>query len=164
MVQGASADVGDAVARVARRLDEAGMPGRVRRLTASARTAADAAQALGCAVGAIANSLVFDADGEPVLVIASGAHRVDTDLVAELLDAGSVRRAPPDQVRRATGFVIGGVAPVAHPAPMRTLLDATLAAYDTVWASAGHPHAVFSAAFDELQRLTGAPVVVVARD
>ena len=152
----------DGVTRVEAVLRQAGMHGRVRRLEASARTAADAAAALDCPVGAIASSLVFEGDGQPVLVVASGAHRVDTERVAALVGARAVRRASLELVRRATGFAAGGVAPVGHPAPLRTVLDATLASHERLWASAGHPHAVFFATFDELRTLTGAPVADVA--
>ncbi len=153
----------DGVARVERVLAAAGWSGRVRRLSASARTAAEAAEALGCPVGAIASSLVFVADGQPLLVLASGAHRVDTLRVARLVDADSVTRAPAKLVREVTGFAIGGVAPVGHLVPLRGLLDVTLRSYDVVWASAGHPHAVFSATFDELKALTGAQAADVAQ-
>ena len=131
------------------------MPGTVRVLDEPAPTAAAAAAQLGCEVGAIANSLVFDADGAPLLVMTSGAHRVDTSLVAALVGAAAVGRADARSVRAWTGQVIGGVAPVGHPAPIRTLVDAWLAKYDVVWAAAGHPHAVFPTSFDELLRITG---------
>ena len=131
------------------------MPGEVRVLPESAPTAAAAAAQLGCEVGAIANSLVFDADGAPLLVLTSGAHRVDTSRVAALVGAAAVGRADARSVRAWTGQVIGGVAPVGHPAPIRTLVDAWLAKYDVVWAAAGHPHAVFPTSFDELLRITG---------
>src|SRR5215212_10715600 len=119
----------------------------VRFLDASARTAAQAAEQLGVTPGQIANSLVFVArDGgraEPVLVLASGGHRVDTAKVAALLGAERVERADPETVRAASGVAIGGVSPVGHPRPLRTLVDTALEAYDAVWASAGHPRAVF---------------------
>lgn len=138
-----------------------GATGTVRVLDDAARTAAEAAAALGCEVGAIANSLVFTADEEPLLVLTSGAHRVDTAAVAALLGVQRVRRADPDTVRRATGQVIGGVAPVGHPSPLRTLVDRALAAHAQVWAAAGHAHAVFPTTFDELLRLTdGTPAEV----
>jgi prolyl-tRNA editing enzyme YbaK/EbsC (Cys-tRNA(Pro) deacylase) len=142
------------VVRVAEILRAAGASGVPVQLEDSARTAAEAAAALGCDVGAIASSLVFTADGEPLLVMTSGAHRVDTELVGQLLGA-KIRRADADVVRTATGYAIGGVAPVGHPAPLRTLVDETLAQYDVVWAAAGHPHAVFPTTFDELVRITG---------
>jgi len=136
-------------------LRELGVPGEVRVLPDPAPTAAAAAAQLGCEVGAIANSLVFDADGAPLLVLTSGAHRVDTSRVAALVGAAAVGRADARSVRAWTGQVIGGVAPVGHPAPIRTLVDAWLAKYDVVWAAAGHPHAVFPTSFDELLRITG---------
>jgi prolyl-tRNA editing enzyme YbaK/EbsC (Cys-tRNA(Pro) deacylase) len=102
---------------VAAALALAGATGEVRELADSARTAAQAAAALGCTVGAIANSLVFMADEHPVLILTSGAHRVDTAHVAGQLGVGAVRRATPEQVRAATGQPIGGVAPVGHPRP-----------------------------------------------
>ena len=151
------------LARVERVLSAAALSSRSRHLSASARTAAEAAQALGCPVGAIASSLVFVADGEPLLVLASGAHRVDTVRVADVVGAASVVRAPAGLVREVTGFAIGGVAPVGHLVPLRALLDVTLGSYDVVWASAGHPHAVFWATFDELQALTGAQPAQVAQ-
>jgi prolyl-tRNA editing enzyme YbaK/EbsC (Cys-tRNA(Pro) deacylase) len=136
-------------------LRELGVPGTVRLLPESARTAAAAAEQLGCDVGAIANSLVFAADGAPLLVMTSGAHRVDTSLVAERVGASAVSRADARSVREWTGQVIGGVGPVGHPAPIRTLVDVWLAKYDLVWAAAGHPHAVFPTSYEELVRITG---------
>ena len=105
--------------------------------------------------GAIANSLVFNADGAPLLVLTSGAHRVDTGTVAALLGAASVKRADPDFVRAHTGQPIGGVAPVGHPSKIRTLVDVWLGRYKVVWAAAGHPHTVFPTSFSELARITG---------
>jgi len=150
------------VSHVVSALRAAGASGEVRVLDESARTAAEAAAALGCEVGAIANSLVFTADGEPLLVMTSGAHRVDTGAVAALLGVQRVTRADPDTVRAATGQVIGGVAPLGHPAPLRTLVDTALQAYEQVWAAAGHPHAVFPTSYDELLRLTGGRPAAVA--
>jgi prolyl-tRNA editing enzyme YbaK/EbsC (Cys-tRNA(Pro) deacylase) len=141
--------------RFASVLRELGVPGEVRVLPESAPTAAAAAAQLGCEIGAIANSLVFDADGAPLLVMTSGAHRVDTSRVAALIGAAKVGRADAQSVRAWTGQVIGGVAPVGHPVPIRTLVDGWLAKYDVVWAAAGHPHAVFPTSFDELLRITG---------
>lgn len=149
------------VERFADLLRSAGGTGEVRELTDSARTAADAAAALGCDVGAIASSLVFEVDGEPLLVMTSGAHRVDTSVVAGVLAADEVRRAGADTVRAATGYAIGGVAPIGHPAPLRTLVDTALQQHPTLWAAAGHPHAVFSTTYDELLRLTGGQPAVV---
>ena len=118
-------------------------------------TAAAAAAALGVEVGQIANSLIFDADGAPLLVLTSGAHRVDTGKVAALIGVQKIRRASPEFVRAATGQSIGGVAPVGHPAPLRTLVDRALAQYDEIWAAGGIPHAVFVTTFDELVKVTG---------
>ncbi len=127
----------------------------------SVHTAQLAAEALGCEVGAIANSLLFtvptaDGDGDPLLLLTSGAHRVDTAKVAAELGIAEIRRAKPDFVRRHTGQVIGGVSPFDHPTPVRTYLDPWLRRYDEIWAAAGHPAAVFSSTFEELQQLTGA--------
>ncbi|MFE7559339.1 YbaK/EbsC family protein [Kitasatospora sp. NPDC057500] len=140
---------------VADALAAAGLPGEIRVLPDSARTAAEAAAALGCEVGAIANSLVFVCDGAPLLVMTSGAHRVDTDHLARVLGTGPVTRASAAQVREATGQAIGGVAPVGHPAPLRTVVDTDLAGYDLLWAAAGHPHTVVPMTYDELLKLTG---------
>jgi prolyl-tRNA editing enzyme YbaK/EbsC (Cys-tRNA(Pro) deacylase) len=129
--------------------------GEVRELPEPAPTAAAAAKQLGCEVGAIANSLVFAADGAPLLVMTSGAHRVDTARAAALAGASVVARADARSVREWTGQAIGGVGPVGHPAPIRTLVDTWLAKYDVVWAAAGHPHTVFPTSFDELLRITG---------
>jgi prolyl-tRNA editing enzyme YbaK/EbsC (Cys-tRNA(Pro) deacylase) len=136
-------------------LRERGVTGQVTELPEAAATAATAAAQLGCEVGAIANSLVFSADGAPLLVLTSGAHRVDTGKVAVLAGATRVRRADPEFVREATGQVIGGVAPVGHPSPLRTLVDQWLGRHDVVWAAAGHAHTVFPTSFAELVRITG---------
>lgn len=132
-----------------------GVAGEVRAFTEAVPTAAAAAAQLGCEVGAIANSLVFAADGEPLLVMTSGAHRVDTARVAKALGTSAVDRADAKSVRAWTGQVIGGVGPVGHPAPIRTLVDRWLARHEVVWAAAGHPHTVFPTSFDELLRITG---------
>jgi prolyl-tRNA editing enzyme YbaK/EbsC (Cys-tRNA(Pro) deacylase) len=132
-----------------------GVGGEVRMLPESAKTAALAAAQIGCEVGAIANSLVFSADGAPLLVMTSGAHRVGTARVAALVGAGSVDRADARSVREWTGQAIGGVAPVGHPQPLRTLVDTWLEKYDQIWAAAGHPHTVFPTSYAELLRITG---------
>jgi len=155
------------VARVVETLTAAGWRGEVRMIDDGARTAAEAAAGLGCDVGAIASSLVFtagSADGarEPLLVLTSGAHRVDTGAVAALLGVDRVERAPAALVREATGYAIGGVAPVGHPRPMRTLVDVDLGRHDVVWAAAGHPHAVFPTTYEQLLRLTGGTPAQVA--
>lgn len=142
------------VERVVAALRAAGASGEVRELPKSARTAALAAEQLGVPVGAIANSLLFAAAGSPLLVMTSGAHRVDTLRVAALLGVPSLDRADPDFVRKHTGQPIGGVAPLGHPAPIGTLVDIALAAYDVVWAAAGHPSAVFPTTYAELLRIT----------
>ena len=131
-----------------------GATGEVRRLDDSARTAKEAADALGIEVGQIASSLVFLADGAPVLVMASGGHRVDTDKLSAVLGGATITKANADDVRNATGFAIGGVAPVGHPEPLRTIVDVALAQYDVVWAAGGHPHFVFPTSYDELLRIT----------
>lgn len=141
--------------RVADALAALGVVKTVRTLPEPAPTAAVAAAQLGCEVGAIANSLVFDADGEPLLVLTSGAHRVDTERIAALTGVRAVRRATPAFVRDATGQPIGGVAPVGHPRPVRTLVDTWLRRHPRVWAAGGHPSTVFPTSFDELLRLTG---------
>lgn len=140
--------------RVTAALEAANIPGRPRRLDSGATTAAAAAALLGCEVGAIANSLIFTADDEVILVMTSGAHRVDTDFFARAIGAGSVGRATAAQVRAATGQPIGGVAPSGHPTPVTTYVDPALAAYPTIWAAAGTPDTVFPLSYDELVRLT----------
>lgn len=142
------------VVAVQNALRAAGAPGEVRILAEVAPTAAAAAEQLGVEVGAIANSLIFDADGAALLILTSGAHRVDTAFVGALLGS-TVTRASPELVRAATGQPIGGVAPVGHPAPVRTLVDTALARYPEVWAAGGVPHAVFPTSYDELVRITG---------
>lgn len=134
----------------------------LRILPEAVTTAVAAAAAVGVEVGQIANSLVFDAGGEPVLVLTSGARRVDTGKVAALLGVPELGRAGKDFVRRATGQVIGGVAPVGHPAPLRTLVDRTLAEFDVVWAAGGVARAVFPTTFDELVTVTGGTPADVA--
>lgn len=165
------------VTRFRRELDARGGTGEVRVLPASVHTAALAAEALGCEVGAIANSLLFavptgrgdaeadapeDPDGAtPLLLLTSGAHRVDTRATAARLGVAALERADADFVRRHTGQVIGGVSPFAHPAPVATYVDPWLARHPVVWAAAGHPAAVFSTTYDELCRMTGAREVDV---
>jgi prolyl-tRNA editing enzyme YbaK/EbsC (Cys-tRNA(Pro) deacylase) len=144
-------------------LERAGLSGRVRILDDAAPTAAAAAALLGVEVGAIANSLIFaTAEDEPLLVLTSGAHRVDTAKVAALVGTAALHRASAEFVYAATGQRIGGVAPVGHPAPIRTILDNDLAAYPEIWAAGGIAHAVFPTTFDELRQLTGAMPADVA--
>jgi prolyl-tRNA editing enzyme YbaK/EbsC (Cys-tRNA(Pro) deacylase) len=142
--------------------DAAGGPSRVRILTEPVHTAAAAAEALGVTVGQIANSLVFDAGGEPLLVLTSGAHRVDTERLATTAGVGRVRRARPEFVREHTGQPIGGVAPLGHRKPVRTLVDRALAAYQEIWAAGGVPQAVFPTTYPELVRITSATPADVA--
>ncbi|MCV2393543.1 YbaK/EbsC family protein [Actinotalea sp. M2MS4P-6] len=149
-----------AVARVRSTLAAAGAGGEVVVLDEHARTAVAAAEQLGVGVAQIANSLVFavpqdDGGRDAVLVLTSGAHRVDTDAVASFLGVARLDRADADLVRERTGFAIGGVAPVGHATPLRTLVDVALAEHDEVWAAAGHPRTVFPTTFDELVRITG---------
>ena len=148
--------------RVAAALASAGLSPEIREFDESTHTARDAAAALGCPVAAIASSLVFMADDAPLLIMTSGAHRVDLDLVARTLGLGEVRRATPEEVRDATGYPIGGVAPVGHPGPVRTLVDDALRDHAVLWASAGTPRAVFSTTYDDLVRITGGDEVTVA--
>jgi prolyl-tRNA editing enzyme YbaK/EbsC (Cys-tRNA(Pro) deacylase) len=137
-------------------LDAKGGTGRIVVLPDSVHTAALAADALGCEVGAIANSLLFDASGSPVLILTSGGHRVDTAKVAAEIGVEKLKRATPEFVREHTGQVIGGVSPIDHPQPVPTYLDRTLAEYPEIWAAAGHPAAVFSSSYDELLAMTDA--------
>ncbi len=142
-------------------LRAAGIRGEIVVLPDAASTAALAAAALGVEVGAIANSLVFWSDGAPLLVMTSGAHRVDTAALAEHLGRTSIVRATVEQVREATGQAIGGVAPTGHPAPLPTVVDEALAAFPEIWAAGGTPHTVFPLTYDELVRLTGGTVTKV---
>lgn len=140
----------------------AGITTHVRELPDSTRTAIEAAAAVGCEVGAIASSLLFFADDEPVLVMTSGRHRVDTDILARKIGATTVKMATAKQVRTVTGQAIGGVAPVGHPAPVRTVIDEALADYETIWAAAGTPHTVMPLTFEQLIALTDGEQVQVA--
>ncbi|MEV6798090.1 YbaK/EbsC family protein [Micromonospora rifamycinica] len=142
--------------------DGSGSASRVRLLPEAVPAAAAAAAALGVGVGAIANSLVFDADGTPLLVLTSGAHRVDTAGLAAHLGVTHLRRATAEFVREHTGQVIGGVAPVGHPGPLRTLVDTALAGHPEVWAAGGVPQAVFPTTYPELLRITGGTPAEVA--
>ena len=157
-----------AVVRVRAALQGLHVTGEIVALDGHARTAAQAAEQLGVSLGQIASSLVFavpdpdSADGRrPLLVITSGAHRVDTDHVASLLELETLENVDARFVRKHTGFVIGGVPPVGHLRPLQTLVDVALAGYDQVWAAAGHPRTVFPTRYDELLRITaGHPVEV----
>ncbi|WP_394940858.1 YbaK/EbsC family protein [Psychromicrobium sp. YIM B11713] len=135
---------------------DAGAPDSVVTLEQEVPTAEAAARVLGCSREAIANSLIFDLDGEPLLILASGAARVDTVLIAELLGSSKIRRASPEFVFQHTGQQIGGVAPLGHPHPIRTLLDESLAAHELLWAGAGDHLSMFSCSYPELLRLSQA--------
>ena len=146
-------------------LDAAGAVGldvRVRTFPEGTRTAEDAARAIGCAVAAIVKSIVLLDDDGPALVLVSGSNRADTTKVAALLGAGPVRRADADAVRAATGFAIGGVAPVGHPGPVRLLMDVDLLGLGQVWAAAGTPDTVVAVDPAALRDATGAMVADVA--
>ena len=145
-----------AITRFRDELVRRGGGGRVVVLPESAHTAALAAEALGCEVGAIANSLIFNGDDSPVLILTSGAHRVDTAKVAAELGVQKLGRAKPEFVREHTGQTIGGVSPFAHPAPVPTYIDPWLKKYDEIWAAAGHAASVFSTSYNELVTMTGA--------
>jgi prolyl-tRNA editing enzyme YbaK/EbsC (Cys-tRNA(Pro) deacylase) len=149
------------VERVRCALAAAGHPDTITEFPASTRTAADAATAVGCTVAQIAKSIVFRAAERPVVVITSGANRVDPAKAAAVLGV-KLARADADWVREVTGFAIGGVAPVGHRTPPLLLLDEDLMALDPVWAAAGSPSHVFRTTAAELQRITGARVAPVA--
>jgi Cys-tRNA(Pro) deacylase len=150
--------------RVRDALAAAGSTATVRVLEDSARTAAEAASALGVEVGQIAKTLVFTLDGAPVVAVLSGDHRLDPERLAAQLGGGRVERANADTVRTATGYPIGGVSPVDLPHDLRTLVDIGLRRFDVVWAAAGTPHAVFATSYAELLTLTrGEPADVSTR-
>ena len=150
------------VLRVQSRLRELGMAGEVQHLSDSARSAQEAADALGILVGQVASSIVFKLpNGSPLLVITSGRHRVDTVLVAEKLGVEKLHRADADFVRECSGFAIGGVSPLAWLQPATVLIDQALNDYEVVWAAAGHPHAVFPTNFNQLIEATGAEPMIV---
>lgn len=141
--------------RVRAALDAAGVTAEIVETIESSPTAARAAEQLGIDIGQVCNSLVFNADGQPLLILASGGHKVDLDRVASHIGATSIHRPDADFVREHTSQPIGGVAPVGHPAPLRTIVDTHLGTWDVVWAAGGHPHYVFPTSFDELVRITG---------
>ena len=151
-----------AVKRVIAALAEHGLTGEVNVLSDSARTAQEAATALGIEVGQIASSLIFKLpDDSPLLIITSGRHRVDTDLVAKNLGVEKLGRVDADYVKEKSGFSIGGVAPIGWVSPATILIDQALNDYQVVWAAAGHPHAVYPTTFAELIACTGAQPMVV---
>jgi prolyl-tRNA editing enzyme YbaK/EbsC (Cys-tRNA(Pro) deacylase) len=153
--------------RSARRVRDAlvalGLPADIHRLADSTRTAPEAAAAVGCELGAIVKSLVMrgTASGEPVLALVSGSNRADEARLAAAFGE-PIERPDAAFVREVTGYSIGGIPPVGHPAPLRTLLDADLLRYAVVWAAAGHPHAVFPIPPADLARATGAAVIRLA--
>jgi len=150
------------VQRVTAKLKELGITGEVHVLSDSARTAQEAADALGILVGQVASSIVFKLDDEsPLLVITSGRHRVDTKLVAEKLGIAKLHRVDADYVKEKSGFSIGGVSPVGWINEATILIDEALNDYDVVWAAAGHPHSVYPTTFAELIQATGAKPMVV---
>ena len=151
------------VIRVTTLLKELGCAGEVTILSDSARTALDAANALGIEVGQVASSIVFKLpSGNPLLVITSGRHRVDTELVASKLGVDKLHRADADFVKNASGFSIGGVSPIGWiTSPEITLIDEALNEHEVAWAAAGHPHSVYPTSFSELQRVTGATSMIV---
>jgi len=152
-----------AVKRVSDALKSNQISGQIKILTQSARSAAEAADALGIEVGQIASSIIFKLPNEtPLLVITSGRHRVDTELVAKQLSVDNLARVDADYVKELSGFSIGGVAPLGwiNP-PAITLIDLALNDYDVIWAAAGHPHAVFPTSYAELLTCTGAKPMIV---
>jgi prolyl-tRNA editing enzyme YbaK/EbsC (Cys-tRNA(Pro) deacylase) len=148
--------VSDKVVKGAREL---GLDVRVQRLDSSTRTVGDAAKAVGCREAEIAKSIVFVADGDPVVCIASGQHRIDQDKLADALDVAEVRQAGADEVRAATGFAIGGVPPFGHDLPV--LFDEELLTHKRVWAAAGDPHSLFCVDPRELANCIRARVVAL---
>jgi len=162
----APASLPEGVQRVAAALQAQGHPNAPVMLDDAARTAQQAADALGIAVGQIAKSIIFrrTSDDAAVLVVTSGDRRVDEKKVAALVCVGGkLGRADADFVKASTGFSIGGVAPLAHANPPVTLIDRELFRFEEIWAAAGHPHGVFKLSPHDLQRLTGAPVADVAQ-
>jgi prolyl-tRNA editing enzyme YbaK/EbsC (Cys-tRNA(Pro) deacylase) len=144
------------VVHVKQALTAAGAQDTVTVFETKVPTAAAAATALGCELAAIANSLVFDLEGTPLLILASGAARVDVRKVAAQLGASKIRRATPDFVLAHTGQEVGGVAPLGHPEKIRTVLDESLAAHPLLWAGAGDHNAMFSISYEDLRRITEA--------
>jgi prolyl-tRNA editing enzyme YbaK/EbsC (Cys-tRNA(Pro) deacylase) len=155
----------ESVRRVQAALAAHGLEGRIVELAATARTAEDAARACNVPVGAIVKSLVFEIGGEPVLALVAGDRRCDLlDLPTALGRAGPARRCDAEKVRAATGFAIGGVAPLGHLASLPTAIDASLGRFERLFAAAGHPHCVFATDLAELVRLTGGTPAAIAVD
>lgn len=141
-----------------------GIQAEVRRFPEGTKTAEDAARAIGCHVGQIVKSLVFVADGRPVMAYTSGANRVEEAKLAAAVGAAAVRRATPDEARSATGFAVGGTPPFGHPSRLTSVIDLDLLAWDEIWAAAGTPDSVFALAPADLLRVSGAaPADVAAR-
>ena len=162
MLAMSTAPVHPSVEKVNAILIENDLAGRVQILADAAPTAQAAADQIGCPVGAIANSLVFTTgDGEPLLVMTSGAHRVDIRGLGARIGT-TIKRASADFVREHTSQPIGGVAPFGHPRPIRTIIDPDLAAYDLLWAGGGIPHAVFPLTYADLVALTHGEELPVA--
>jgi prolyl-tRNA editing enzyme YbaK/EbsC (Cys-tRNA(Pro) deacylase) len=139
---------------------ELGLELNVQSLENSTATAADAARAVGCNEAQIAKSLVFVCDGDPVLCIASGAHRVDLNRLADVFDCAEIRQAAPDEVTAATGYKVGGVPPFGHGLPV--VLDEDLLSHELVWAAAGDGHSLFAISPKRLVECTGARVAAIA--
>ena len=151
-----------AVKRVAQALIDHKMNGQIKVLNDSARSAAEAASALGIEVGQIASSILFKLpDDSPLLVITSGRHRVDTELVASQLGVASLGRVDADYVKEKSGFSIGGVSPIGWLNPATIIIDEALNDYEIIWAAAGHPHTVFPTTFKELLEKTSASAMKV---
>jgi prolyl-tRNA editing enzyme YbaK/EbsC (Cys-tRNA(Pro) deacylase) len=152
-----------AVKRFQEAATKLGVKGEVNILAETARTAIDAANGLGIEVGQIASSLIFKLpSGNPLLIITSGRHRVDTDLVAKNLGITELGRADANYVKEVSGYSVGGVSPIGWTSqPEVTLIDQALNDYPVVWAASGHPHAVYPTSFDELVKCTGAKPMVV---
>jgi prolyl-tRNA editing enzyme YbaK/EbsC (Cys-tRNA(Pro) deacylase) len=151
------------VQRVQGLMKELGMKGEITALADSARTAKEAADALGIEVGQVASSIVFKLDDEsPLLVITSGRHKVDTELVAKSLNQSKLHRVDADYVKEKSGFSIGGVSPLGWISkPEIILIDEALNDYEVVWAAAGHPHAVYPTTYAELIQCTDAKPMIV---
>lgn len=152
------------VKRVRERITDLGLSGEIRILSESARSAREAAAALGVEVGQICSSLIFANGDNPILILTSGRHRVDTEKVASEQGLATLERADAELVKNSTGFAIGGVAPIGLLNSVTTYLDKALADYPTIWAAAGHPHAVFPTTYDDLLRVTGAKAIEVAAE
>ena len=152
-----------AVRRFKEAADSLGVKGEINILAETARTAIDAANGLGIELGQIASSLIFKLpSGNPLLIITSGRHRVDTDLVAKNLDIPELGRADANYVKEVSGYSVGGVSPLGWISkPEIILIDEALNDYDIVWAAAGHPHAVFPTTYSELIQCTGAQPMIV---